>query len=145
MSQAEHKTLAALIIALPLNSYFAWRVVTGWQAGAFEGDSGIAHWAQLVVWVIPISLGLNIAASILIDTIGSRDPGAKIVDERDRQIGRHGMIVGMVVTYTAVIAMIAGLALNMAVLAALNIVLAGCTIADIGGNATRLFLYRRGY
>jgi hypothetical protein len=118
-------------------------------AGVYDGSSGTQAWAQDVLWLILIGIGLAIVGTVVFNIGYVLVTGEKIqgitADERDKGIGLRAMQAAHIVMATGIVLAIAYLAFGGALIVFLNGVLAVCALASLASEVTKLFLYRRGY
>lgn len=118
-------------------------------AGVFDGESGLANWAQSVLWLVLIGIAIAIVMTILFNIVyaivtGDRKPDFRR-DERDTLIGLRGIQATLVVITLGIIGAIVALAFGASILVVLNMILAACAFSSLASDVTRLILYRRGF
>lgn len=118
-------------------------------AGVFDGESGLANWAQSVLWLVLIGIAIAIVMTILFNiayaiVTGDRKPDFRR-DERDTLIGLRGIQATLVVITLGIIGAIVALAFGASILVVLNMILAACAFSSLASDVTRLILYRRGF
>ena len=148
MTHEERNNLVSIFVGLFVIGYLSFRIWTKYEAGIFDGPDGLMLWARTVLWAIPLGIGLMIVALIVTTIIhailtNNSKPNF-IVDERDKLIGRYGMIVTMSVASGGFILGIVFLAMGYSAFAVLNIMFYGFAGADFAGNLTKQILWRRG-
>ena len=117
-------------------------------AGTYDGPLGPQAWAQTVLWLIVISIGIAIAMTVLFNIgyallTGEHDlDGSR--DERDKNIALRGMQVAQIIMATGIVGAIGFLAFGGGLVAFLNLILAVCAVASLGSEVAKLILYRRG-
>lgn len=149
MSFEERNAVVAI-----LSSFFAWGLmiaVLGQNtlAGAYEGAGGAQAWARTVLWLILISIGIMIAATILFNigyaiVTGERNLSAH-TDERDKGIALRGMRAAQVVMATGIVLAIVYLAFGGQMVMFLNLILAVSAVAGLASEVVKLYHYRRGF
>jgi hypothetical protein len=116
--------------------------------GMFDGANGLEHWAQTVLWLILIGIGIAIAMTILFNIAYAIITGEKkadfLRDERDTLIGLRGVQATLIVINIGIVAAIIALALGASILAVLNMIFASCALSGFVSEITKLILYRRG-
>jgi len=146
MSSEHRNTWVGLISSLLVNSYFLWRIWGMFHDGTSTAPDGLQIWAQTVLWVVPVSIGLTIVLTILANiTVSIFAGGTKpvfLTDERDRQFEYLGL--GATLLF-----MIAGFLLAMVLLAAgyggftaFNVIYLAMALGDLAGNLLKLILYQ---
>jgi hypothetical protein len=117
-------------------------------AGMFDGAGGLEHWAQTVLWLILIGIGVAIVITILFNVVYAMITGEKktnfLRDERDNLIGLRAMQANLIVITVGVISAIIALAYGTSILAVLNMIFASCAVSSFVSEITKLILYRRG-
>jgi hypothetical protein len=117
-------------------------------AGLFAGANGLEHWAQAVLWLILIGIGIAIVMTILFNIAYAIITGEKkadfLRDERDTLIGLRAMQATLIVINIGIVSAIIALALGASILAVLNMIFAACALSGFVSEVTKLILYRRG-
>ncbi len=117
-------------------------------ARMFAGAGGLEHWAQTVLWLILIGIGIAIVITILFNIAYAMITGEKktnfLRDERDTLIGLRAMQATLIVINIGIVAAIISLALGASILAVLNMIFASCALSGFVSEITKLILYRRG-
>jgi hypothetical protein len=117
--------------------------------GRYDGVDGMMLWARAVLWLIVISISIGIVLTILFNIgyviiTGEAKPSFK-TDERDGLITLRAMQVAQGVLAIGIVFAIIFLAWGGAGLMFLNLIMASCGAASLGGDVTKLYLYRRGF
>jgi nitrogen fixation-related uncharacterized protein len=147
MSHEERNVVTELLANAVIISLFLWLLIAGHAAGRFSGPDGVQVWALLVLKLIGASIVIGIVLAILMAIIWQVVTGEKpdlTRDERDRAISGIGWKVRGIVTAIGIVGAVGALALGHPVITAMNLILAGCAIADTGGNLAKFHAYRRG-
>ena len=149
MSFEERNAVVAI-----LSSIVAWGImitVLGQNtlAGVYEGAGGAQAWARTVLWLILISIGITIAATILFNIgyallTGERNLSAH-ADERDKGIALRGMRATQIIMATGIVLAIVYLAFGGGMVMFLNLILAVSALASVAGEVVKLYHYRRGF
>ena len=118
-------------------------------AGSYDGPHGAQLWAQAVLWLILISVGIALVMTILFNIgyaliSGEKDLSAAM-DERDKGIALRGMRTAQAVMATGIVLAIVFLAFGGGLVAFLNMILAVCALSGLASEVTKVFLYRRGF
>jgi len=146
MPDAEREIWITLFSDLLVKTWFALKLWDLASAGALSGDAGLILWGKTVLWMIPISIVVQIGLTILfaighgILTNGKHLPTVK--DERDRMISARGLITSYIVGSLGTLAGIAAIATGQGALIGLTLILAGIMAADLVGNLVKLGHYR---
>lgn len=147
MSHEERNVLTEILANAMIICLFLWFLVAGHAAGRFDGPDGVQTWAVLVLKLIGASILLGIVLAIVMAIVWRAITGEApdlTRDERDRAISGIGWKVQALGTAIGIVAAIGALAMGHEVIAAMNIILAGCAFGDTGGNLAKLHAYRRG-
>jgi hypothetical protein len=116
--------------------------------GLFDGANGLEHWAQTVLWLILIGIGIAIVITILFNVAYAIITGEKktnfLRDERDTLIGLRAMQATLIVINFGIVSAIIALAFGASILAVLNMIFAACALSGFVSEITKLILYRRG-
>jgi hypothetical protein len=117
-------------------------------AGLFTGTNGLEHWAQTVLWLILMGIGIAIVITILFNITYAIISGEKkadfLRDERDSHIGLRAMQATLIVINIGIVTAIIALALGASILTVLNMIFASCAFSGFVSEITKLILYRRG-
>ena len=147
MSFEERNTWLGLVVGLGVLWWIGSTVRDAWQAGLYDGPDGLTVWARDVIWVIPVGVGIMIAAVILMHIAYGILTGGKIdglTDERDRHIGLWGLRVTLGILSVVFIAALAGLAWGWTPLLAFNVLLLGFWGGSFVGDLVKVLIYRLG-
>lgn len=124
-------------------------LVRNYAAGVYDGDAGLVLWAQAVLWLILIGIGLSILGIIGFNIAYGVMTGEKklsmLADERDNLIGLRGIQATLFVLSIGIITAIIALACGVQVFVVLNIILVSCALSSLAGCVTQLVFYRRGF
>jgi hypothetical protein len=116
--------------------------------GLFDGANGLERWAQTVLWLILIGIGIAIVITILFNVGYAIITGEKktnfLRDERDTFIGLRAMQATLIVINFGIVSAIIALAFGASILAVLNMIFAACALSGFVSEITKLILYRRG-
>lgn len=149
MSFEERNSLSGLATSL-----IAWAVMGGslwqkFQIGAFDGPDGAKLWAQSMLWLILIGIGLGIALSVLFAIIDGiihgKDAANTQTDERDHLIALLGNRIVLVTVSIGIVGAIIAMALGWSAVAGLTLIVASCAIGDTIGTGYKVYRYRRGF
>lgn len=149
MTHEDKNNIVSLATNLLVNGYIIWKLARMNSAGAFDGADALQNWAQMVLWVIPISIVLMIIGTILfsiIFAIATNDAKPSfVVDERDKLFGRRSMIATMAFAGAGFIGSLICLALGWSALWGFNIIYFSFALGSFAGDITKFISYRRGY
>jgi hypothetical protein len=149
MSFEERNAVSGILAGFIVWSLMLSVMISKTKLGLFMGEQGIQHWAQTVLWLILIGIGVAAAVTILFNVTYGMITGEKKTDfrrdERDEKIGLRGIQATLIVLTAAVILAIIVLAMGYQMLTALNVLLVGCALSSLASEVTKLYLYRRGF
>ena len=149
MSHEERNTVSSILAGILVNIWVILKLQRMFEDGRLSGDDAIKIWAQGMLWVIPVGIGLVIAITILFNILyaiatNNQSPSF-LVDERDQAITGFGMKVTMVITSIGVIGMMIALALGVTTLSALIGLWFSFAAGSMIGDLAKLARYRRGF
>lgn len=148
MTYEGRNAVIGLIVSVIVNIYIVLRLRGLFASGAFDGPDALQVFGKTVLWVVPIAIGLTIAATILgniIAAIVTNDPDPEyITDERDRLFQNRGMIATMVVTSLGFLLAMVALALGWDALKVFILIYFSFAIGSIAGDLTKLISYQIG-
>ena len=149
MSYQEQRVAVSLITALIVFTAYALYMFGLFQDGRFEGPDANSLVGKSTFVLIGASIVVTIVVQILfaiIHAIVTRERDDYIVDERDRLIELRSMKVGFIAFSIGFVAAMGLLALDMlAAYAIFLLIIASMFLANVVGDVTKLFLYRRGF
>lgn len=150
MSFGERDATTGLISMLLAAAMFYVSLSGQYAAGLFDGPDGLQVWARAVLWLILYSIGIAIAVAIGFAILYSILTGEKklsdLRDERDRMIEVRGMRIASVITSVGIFAAVLDLAWGGAsAMRAFNIILIGCSFAEVVKDLFKIVCYRRGF
>lgn len=144
----QRNAYVAIFINIIVIGFFAMRINTLYQGGEFSGPDALSIWAKTVLWMIPVSIIATIILTILFNIIYAiithQPKPSFVVDERDRNIEINGMRVTLVVSSAGFILSLIALAFGWSAFSVFNVLLFSFAIGDLGGNLSKLIIYRRG-
>ena len=144
ISHQERASIVSIATNLLMNGYVIFSHLDLSGAGALDGADATEVWAKMVLWVIPIAIGLTIALNVLFAlAVKERISGAP-VDERDRVFRLRGLTATTIVIGLGFIASLGGLALGWAPLHGIMAFYVSATLSDLVGNVVRVVSYRLG-
>ncbi|MDF1839769.1 MAG: hypothetical protein P1V35_18030, partial [Planctomycetota bacterium] len=116
--------------------------------GRTGGEDATMLWAKMVVWAIPIAIGLTIVLNIALNVFsslaaGGRSPSAT-TDERDRKFQLRGMCVTTVIFGLGFVGALVGLSTGWTPLTGIIAIYLAATVGDLVGNLVRIVSYRLG-
>jgi hypothetical protein len=149
MSYEERNAVSGILICFVIWAIMLSVLLQKSAAGRFNGSDGLTHWAQAVLWLILIGIGVAIVMTILFNigyaiVTGEKKPDF-LRDERDTLIGLRGIQATLIVITVGIVGAIVALAFGTSVLVVLNMILAACVLSSFASDVTKLVLYRRGF
>lgn len=150
MSSGERDAYTGLLTSLIVAVIFYLRISSQFQAGLFDGPDALKNWAQSIMWLILIGIGLAIAVTILFTILyvivtGEKKP-SDLRDERDWLIEVRGTRIATVIISIGLVAAIMDLAWGGAsAIRALSIILIGCSGSEMIKDLFKIYCYRRGF
>lgn len=146
MPLEERNTLISLITNLALNGYVVWHLTGLYGSGALDGADAPQILARFLVWVIAVGvalgIGMAIASSIGAAIAARRDPGANIVDERDRLFEARGLAATLFFAAIGFIGSFIALAMGTSPVTAFVLIYFSFAVASLVGDIVRLVSYR---
>jgi len=143
MSNQARATVVALLTNLVVNTYALAAVGHLYFTRALSGEDAVRVWAQAVVWVVPAAILLTIVLTIVFRMV-DKEPGPRVMDERDRQFRLRGIVALTVFVGLGYTSMLTTLAMGGPTIVALNILFFATSLGDLVGNIIRLASYRMG-
>ncbi len=148
MSYEERNAVSGILVCFVTWAVMLWVLLQKSAAGLFEGNAGLVLWAQAVLWLMLLGIGIAIVMTILFNIAYAIISGEKkpdfLRDERDTLIGLRGIQATLIVITIGIIGAIIALALGKSILFFLNMILAACALSSLASDVTKLVLYRRG-
>ena len=138
----ERVCLVAIATNLLVSGYVLFRHLELSGSGALEGADATMTWARMVLWAVPVTIGLTVGLNVLVAAmVGDGKCGAP-PDERDRLFRLRGMSTTGVVFGFGFLGSLIGLATGWAPLYGIISIYVAATVADLVGNFVRLLCYR---
>lgn len=149
MIYRDRNTVVSIITALIVNFYIVLRLLDMNEAGQFDGPDAVTVWARMLVWVIPISIGVTIVGTILFNigyaiVTGNPKPDF-LVDERDHLFDRRGVTAFVICAGAGFMLALAGLAYGWSALIGFNIIFFAMALGSLSADIIKFISYRRGY
>ncbi|MBZ0281125.1 MAG: hypothetical protein K8L97_10310 [Anaerolineae bacterium] len=147
MSYQERNITVSLMSSILISAFYAVNVLRMSQTGGFNSTNVFSLWATVIV----LSIITNIVGSILsqivltiIHTIRTKEEESFIEDERDQLIALKGTRNSYLVFSLGVLFAMLTLVLNMSPLVMFILLTFAGLTAEIIGDLSRLYFYRRG-
>lgn len=144
ISHQERASIVSIATNLLMNGYVIFRHLDLSGNGALDGADATQVWAKMVLWVIPIAIGLTIALNVLFAFAVKERISGMPVDERDRVFRLRGLTATTIVIGVGFIASLGGLAAGWNPLQGIMAFYASATLSDLIGNVVRVVSYRKG-
>lgn len=147
MSYQEKNIIVSLFTTLLIFGFYAVNVFQMYQAESVNATDLYSLWATIIV----LSIVVNIVASVLTQVIFSviqilrtQEEEAFIEDERDQLINLKGTRNSYAVAGVGIFIAMLTLVVGMSPLVMFNLLVFFLILAEIIGDLSRLYLYRRG-
>lgn len=147
MSYQERNITVSLMSSILISGFYAVNVLRMNQTGGFNPTNVFSLWATIIV----LSIITNIVSTILtqivltiLHTIRTREEESFIEDERDQLIALKGTRNSYLVFSLGVLFAMLTLVLNMSPLVMFILLTFAGLAAQIIGDLSRLYFYRRG-
>ena len=148
MSYQERSSTVSLMSSLLIFGYYLVNVFQMVQAGGVNSTSVFSLWGTIIVLAIIINILSNIITHIvfaIIYAIRTNEEERLISDERDKLIGLKGTRNAYLIFGLGVFVSMATLVFNMSPLVMFNLLIFFGMAAEIVGDLSRLYFYRRGF
>lgn len=152
MSYQEKNATAALLSNLAILAYFGVKVFEMQQAGTLNSTKVFSLWGWVMLFAIVAQIAFHILAHIVFAITESIRRGEEVteiddvVDERDKLIElkafRNSYFVFQVGFLLSILSLVF---LKLPALVMVNALIGTLIIAEVIGNSSQLFMYRRGY
>lgn len=150
MSFQEKNFAVTLVNFTLILGYYVIRVLQMISNATFNKDNMLHLWLVIIIWAVVVTILATILTHIVIAIIESiktkKEPIMKdISDERDKLIDLKGIKVTNMVSSLGAFAAMLTFAFDMPALVMFTLLIFFGLLAQIGGDITRIFLYRRGF
>ena len=149
MIYKDRNNVVSIITFLIVNFYIVFRLFEMNEAGQFDGPNAVNIWARMVVWVIPISIGVTIVGTILFNigyaiVTGNPKPSF-LVDERDHLFDRRSSTAVVICAGGGFILAVVALAFGWSGFIGFNIIYFAMALGSLSADIIKFISYRRGY
>ncbi len=147
MSYQERNNTVSLMCTLLIFGFYGVNVYRMSQEGNFNSTNVFSLWATVIVLAIIVNILSNILAQIaasILHMIRTREEERFTTDERDKLIGLTGTRNAYGVFSIGVLVSMGSLVINMPPLVMFNLLIFSAMLAEIVGDCSRIYLYRRG-
>ena len=150
MSFQEKNFAVTLVNFTLILGYYVIRVLQMISDATFNKDNMLHLWLVIIIWAVVVTILATILTHIVIAIIEAiktkKEPVMKdISDERDKLIDLKGIKVTNMVSSLGAFAAMLTFAFDMPALVMFTLLIFFGLLAQIGGDITRIFLYRRGF
>jgi len=150
MSFQEKNFAVRLVNFTLILGYYVIRVLQMISNTTFNKDNMLHLWLVIIIWAVVVTILATILTHIVIAIIEAiktkKEPVMKdISDERDKLIDLKGIKVTNIVSSLGAFAAMLTFAFDMPALVMFTLLIFFGLLAQIGGDITRIFLYRRGF
>ncbi len=148
MSYHEKNNYVELLSTLVVFGFYFTRMFALFTNGDMAGENANMLLGQNILWLLGISVVVHIVGHIVFATAMTiitkdHDP-SYVIDERDKLIELKGMRVGYYVLGGGFVCSMIVLAMGYETVLVFNLIVAAFALGSIGGNITRIALYRLG-
>lgn len=148
MSYQEKNITISLMSTLLILGFYLINVFQIYQDGSLNLINVFTLWGTVIVLAIIVNIVSNIITHIvfsIIYTIKTDEEEPFIADERDEFIGLKGTRNSYYVFAVGVFLSMGTLVIDMPLLVMFNLLIVSAFVAEIIGDFSRLYLYRRGF
>lgn len=150
MSYQEKNITVSLVTTLMIMGYFGINVLPMYQAGALVPAKIFTLWAIVIVVSILVNIIGSILTNILLSIVHairtrSEEEERFIEDERDRLIGLKGVKVSYITFSIGVLLSMLTFVFGQPALVMFSLIIFFSLAAEIIGDISQIYLYRRGF
>ncbi len=150
MSSQEKSIAVSLVSHLLIGVYYLVNLFQMQQAGGLVSTKVFSLWAIVIVAIIVVNIVGNILTHILSNIIHAIKTGKEqeerfIEDERDKLIGLKGSKVSHIAFSIGVLIAMLTFAFGQPPLVMFSLLILSSILAEIIGDLSQLFLYRKGF
>ena len=149
MSYEEKNITVSLVSHLLIGGYFLVKMVQMLQAGGLVSSRVFSLWATIIIAVILVNILGSILTNILLSILHAIKTRSKehehfIADERDRLIGLKGMKTSYITFSIGVLLAMLSFVFGQPPLVMFSLIVFFSLVAEISGDITQIYHYRRG-
>ena len=147
MSSQERQTIVSLLTTLLLAAFFLVFVLPRYPAGNPYSAEVFHFWGLAVMIFIPVSIGANIAMSIvfsIVYSMATHEKASSFADERDKFIELRALRNALYVFACGFFLAMGSLAIGMPPSVMFIVLMGSGFVSGLVGNITQLYLYRKG-
>jgi uncharacterized membrane protein (UPF0136 family) len=150
MSYQEKNITVSLVSHLLIGVYYLSQLLQMQQAGGLVAARVFSLWAVVIVGVIVVNIVGNILTHILLSIVHaiktrSEHVEKSIEDERDKLIGLKGSKVSYIAFSIGVLIAMLSFAFGQPPLVMFSLLILSSIVAEIIGDVSQLYLYRKGF
>jgi hypothetical protein len=150
MSYQEKNITVSLVSHLLILGYYVANVYQMLQAGGLVSTQLFSLWAIVIVAAIIINITASILTNIVLAIVYAiktkSDKSERFIeDERDKLIGLKGMKVSYIIFSVGVLLAMFSLVLGQPPLVMFSLIIFSGIVAEILGDISKIYLYRRGF
>lgn len=148
MSNQEKRAIVSILSTAIVFAFYCFYVYQKYSSGILDPANDFSQLGKIILIFIAVQIGFNIIITIIFSIINaivtgeSDDPG--FTDERDKLIGLKASQISYIIAGIGFASSLIALALGMIPFLLINIIFASFNLADIVGNFSQLWFYRRG-
>ncbi|MCB9456100.1 MAG: hypothetical protein H6671_08945 [Anaerolineaceae bacterium] len=147
MTYQEKTTTVSLMSTLLIFGFYLVNALPLMQSEPMNSTAIFSLWATIIVLSIIVNIVSSILALIVfnvIQMIRTHEEESDIMDERDKLIGLKGTRNSYVTFSLGVLVSMVTLVMNMPAVVMFNLLVISGLAAQVVGDVSRLYLYRRG-
>ncbi len=150
MSYQEKNITVSLVSHLLIGVYYLSQLFQMQQAGGLVAEKVFRLWVIVIVAIIVVNIIGNILTHILLSIVHAIQTGSEhvekyIEDERDNLIGLKGDKVSHIVFSIGVLIAMLTFAFGQPPLVMFSLLILSSIVAEIIGDISQLYLYRKGF
>lgn len=147
MTYQEKTTTVSLMSTLLIFGFYLVNALPLMQSEPMNSTAIFSLWATIIILSIIVNIVSSILALIVfnvIQMIRTHEEESDIMDERDKLIGLKGTRNSYVTFSLGVLVSMVTLVMNMPAVVMFNLLVISGLAAQVVGDVSRLYLYRRG-
>jgi hypothetical protein len=149
MSNRKNSITVSLISTLLILGYYLINIFLMYQKGGLNSEEVFRLWAIVVIASIVLNIAGNILTNIVLNIVhaiktNSKEEVRLLEDERDRLIELKGARVAYIVSSIGVLLAMLSFVLGQPALVMFSLIIFFGLIAEIIGDLSQFYFYRRG-
>ncbi len=150
MSYQEKNITVSLVSHLLIAGYYLVNLFLMFQGGGLVSTSLFSLCAIVIIAIIIVNIIASILTNILLSIVHaiktrSSEPERFIADERDKLIGLKGMKTSYITFSIGVLLAMLTFVLGQSPLVMFGLIILSGIVAEIIGDISQIYLYRRGF